>query len=34
MLTHEPWLKLRQLQAHGLLAETPPVGDETREGGV
>jgi hypothetical protein len=34
MLTHEPWLKLRQLQAHGLLAETPPIGDETRKGGV
>jgi hypothetical protein len=27
MLTHEPWLKLRQLQAHGLLAaDTPAVG--------
>ena len=26
MLTHEPWLKLRQLQAHGLLAETPADG--------
>jgi hypothetical protein len=34
MLTHEPWLKLRQLQAHGLLAETPAAGVETREGGV
>ena len=34
MLTHEPWLNLRQLQAHGLLAETPAVGVETQKGGV
>jgi hypothetical protein len=30
MLTHAPWLKLRQLQAHGLLAETPAAGVETQ----
>ena len=33
-LTHEPWLNLRQLQAHGLLAETPAAGVETQKGGV